>query len=109
MLTNKLKLFPTPPADSSIICPYCKSHPSRKDEYKNDARESDLEVMEYFKSEEGTYCRFTGCYVCTECYIQIGMPLNRELHESFIYYRMNEDPLEGQDDKLLVKYRLGEI
>lgn len=103
------KMFPQAPKDEDLICPYCDKHPSQIREYVEFAKANEVTVESYVKHEEGTYCQFTGCFVCTECYIKIGMPNNSELHSAFPYYRMEVNPLEGQDENVLIKYRLDEI
>lgn len=103
------KMFPVPPKNEAIECPYCSKKPNEIAEYVEAANELEMTSIDYVKSEEGTYCQFTGCFVCTECYVKIGMPTNQKLHGAFPYYRMDVNPLEGQNNEMLVKYRLGEI
>ena len=110
MFDNKKdKMFPIPPSDKDIHCPQCKKKAYEINEIQMCAKEEKMSEIEFVKQEEGTYCKYTGLFLCTECYIKLGLPLNKKLHEDFIYYRMNENPLEGQNEKLLIKYRLGEI
>lgn len=106
--TEGIKMFPIPPKDEVIECPYCGKHPNDIEEYVESAKLENLTPVEYVKLEENTYCQFTGCFVCTDCYVKIGTPTNDKIHTAFPYFRMDVAPLEGQDNNALVKYRLGE-
>lgn len=101
-------MFPIPPKDEVIECPYCGKHPNEIDEYITAAKEEGITPLEYVKLEENTYCQYTGCFVCSSCYVNIGTPTLDKLHSAFPYFRMDVAPLEGQNNQALVKYRLGE-
>lgn len=104
-----IMMFPKPPKDEVIECPYCGKHPNDLEEYVEAAKEENVSVVEYVKYNENTYCQFTGCFVCTSCYVNIGMPSIENIHSAFPYFRMDVAPLDGQNNNMLVKYRLGEV
>jgi hypothetical protein len=63
--------------DDELICVKCGKHPSQIAEYVEAAQEE----PEYFKDaadfcwrEEGTMNRENGHFLCTNCYIDAGMP-----------------------------------
>ena len=103
-----IEMFPIPPKDEDLKCPYCEKHPHELSEYVDEAKYLNMTAADYVRSEEGTYCQYTGCFVCTNCYVNIGMPSNEQLHTVFPYYR-EKNPLPGQDNSMIVKYHLGEV
>lgn len=56
------------------ICAGCHKRPNEIEEYIEAAREWDVTPDQYVKDEEGTYNPVNGHFVCTDCYIAIGMP-----------------------------------
>jgi len=102
-------MFPIAPKDHQIECPYCGKHPDQIEEYIGASKEENMTPIEYVKSQENTYCQYTGCFVCTPCYFNIGTPTLDKIHSAFPYFRMDAEPLEGQNSEALVKYRLGEL
>lgn len=56
-------------------CIGCNKNADELDEYIEIAKEEDMEVDDYVKSEEGTYNPSNGHFYCTSCYIEVGMPL----------------------------------
>lgn len=56
------------------ICIGCNKHPDELWEYSQEATESDLNPVAYVRQEEGTYNRENGHFLCTQCYVQAGMP-----------------------------------
>lgn len=58
----------------SPICTGCKKHPSEIDEYVELALVEETTPDAYVRSEEGTYNRKNGHFLCTGCYIAAGMP-----------------------------------
>lgn len=110
MINNKKnKMFPIPPSDEDIHCPECKKDPTELKEIQFHAEQEEMSEFQFIKEMDGTYCKHTGLFLCTDCYIKLGMPSNKDIHEDFIYYRMDVKPLRGQDDEVLIQYRLGEI
>jgi hypothetical protein len=66
----------------SPTCAVCRKHPKDIEEYVeaasawNDEFDDDDELSpdEYCRAEEGTYNEDNNLFVCTACYIRIGMP-----------------------------------
>jgi hypothetical protein len=56
------------------ICIGCKKHPEQIEEYVEVAAEEEMTPDAYVASEEGTYNRDTGHFLCTDCYVAAGMP-----------------------------------
>ena len=59
------------------ICIGCKKHPDQIEEYLeavDDEDDPDLTPDEFVKTEEGTYNKENGHFLCTHCYIAAGMP-----------------------------------
>ncbi len=56
------------------ICINCKKHPDELEEYIESAKENETTPDEFVRTEEGTYNPDNGHFVCTDCYIKIGMP-----------------------------------
>lgn len=55
-------------------CQGCMKRPEEIDEYVVSAREHSLTPDEYCKQEEGTFNHENGHFLCTQCYIEAGMP-----------------------------------
>lgn len=102
------KMFPIPPKDEDIMCPYCNKKPDELDYCKLEAEIEDMTPLMWAKENDGTYDLYTGLFTCNNCYIKMKQPTKDELFSAYPYYRMEVAPLEGQDDKMCVKYRLGE-
>ena len=100
-------MFPIPPSDEVIECPYCGKHPDEIWEYVEPSVNEKVSPVQYVKLNEGTYCQYTGCFVCSSCYVNIGTPTIEKLHIAFPYFRMDVAPIEGQNNEALVKFRLG--
>lgn len=60
--------FPKP------ICVGCNKEPSELAEYVDMAREEEMTPDDYVRSEEGTFNRSNGHFLCTGCYIAAGEP-----------------------------------
>jgi hypothetical protein len=56
-------------------CKICGKAPNEINEYIEMAEEKGLTPEEFVKTEEGTFNSSTEMFYCTECYIDIGMPL----------------------------------
>jgi hypothetical protein len=56
------------------ICTGCNRPADEIEEYIEAAAEEDMTPDDYVKSEEGTYNRANGHFLCTDCYIAAGMP-----------------------------------
>lgn len=56
------------------ICIGCNKLADEIDEYIEGAKESEMTVEQYIREEEGTYNPENGHFVCTDCYIKMGMP-----------------------------------
>lgn len=56
------------------ICIGCNKHPDQIEEYQPNETESGLNAEDYVRQEEGTYNPFNGHFLCTDCYIKVGMP-----------------------------------
>lgn len=111
---DMMKMFPIPPKDEDILCPYCEKKPDDLHEYitgaeeYNNEFEADYSALDWMRMFEGTYDKYTGLFACNNCYIKIGQPTREKLLGAYPYYRMEVSPLEGQDHSMCVKYRLGE-
>jgi len=57
-----------------LICVRCNHSPSELDEYIDAARRENMTPDDYVWEEEGTLNRENGHFVCTECYLAVGMP-----------------------------------
>lgn len=55
-------------------CKRCKKCPSEILEYRTQARLDEMGVEQWVRENEGTYK--DNEFLCTECYIKVGMPLN---------------------------------
>lgn len=58
------------------FCTGCNKPASEIEEYIEAAKENEMTIDEYVKSEEGTYNPSNGHLLCTSCYIKAGMPAN---------------------------------
>ena len=56
------------------VCFRCGKRPTELAEYIEMATEEETDPDRYVVENEGTYNRANGHFVCTECYIAIGMP-----------------------------------
>jgi hypothetical protein len=56
------------------ICIGCNKKPAELDEYVECADDEGCTPDEYVRSEEGTFNRENGHFLCTDCYIKAGMP-----------------------------------
>lgn len=52
----------------------CNKKADELDEYIESAKEEEMSVNDYVKTEEGTYNHANGHFLCTDCYIKAGMP-----------------------------------
>ena len=107
MVENIHKMFPFRHNTEEMICPYCERKPDQIHEYIGMANEDETNPYNAVIQNEGTYCRHTGCFTCTSCYMKIGTPSNNDLLHAYVYYRMEVKPIRGQNKDELVKYRLG--
>ena len=58
------------------ICTGCNKTADELEEYIEGARDFEMTVEEYVRTEEGTYNPENGHFLCTACYIAAGMPSN---------------------------------
>lgn len=107
MVENIHKMFPFRHKVEEMICPYCDKTPEEIKEYVDMANEYNTNPFNVVIQHEGTYCRYTGCFTCTTCYMNIGAPGIDKLLHAYPYYRMEVNPIRGQNNDELVKYRLG--
>ena len=56
------------------ICSGCNKKPDELEEYIELAKEEGMTPNQYVKEEEGTYNKRNGHFLCTDCYIDAGMP-----------------------------------
>lgn len=58
------------------ICGKCGRRPSQIDTYVYCAQECDppISADEYVRTEEGTYNRDNGHFLCDDCYVDAGQP-----------------------------------
>lgn len=56
------------------LCTGCNKNPDQIEEYVEIAKEEGMTPDAYVRSEEGTYNRETGHFLCTDCYVHAGMP-----------------------------------
>lgn len=59
----------------SPVCGICGFPPSQIAEYLDAARDWEMTPDAYVRRHEGTYHSNTNAFFCTDCYVQIGMPL----------------------------------
>lgn len=63
------------PADlPDSVCVGCGKSPEQLSEYWPEATGESIDPTTYVKSEEGTYNKDNGHFLCTQCYIEAGMP-----------------------------------
>jgi hypothetical protein len=60
--------------DSKPICTGCNKTPDEIQEYIECAEDEEMTPDDYVRSEEGTYNPSNGHFLCTDCYIEAGMP-----------------------------------
>lgn len=60
-----------------LICAKCRRTPDNIDEYIDAVAGTDMSPVQYVWEEEGTLDRRTGYFLCTLCYLSVGMPSNR--------------------------------
>ena len=56
------------------ICAGCNKHPDQIEEYVEMAADCGMTPDAYVRAEEGTYNPSSGRFLCTECYVNQGMP-----------------------------------
>lgn len=56
------------------ICTGCNKKPAELEEYSEPEIIGDMTPDDYVRSEEGTYNPETGHFLCTDCYVNAGMP-----------------------------------
>ena len=56
------------------ICAGCGKRPSELPEYVEYAEVEEMTPDDYVRAEEGTYNRENGHFLCTDCYVDAGMP-----------------------------------
>lgn len=56
------------------VCAGCGRHPGQIPEYGSAMTGSALAPGDYVRAEEGTYNDENGHFLCTQCYIEAGMP-----------------------------------
>jgi len=59
-------------------CTGCDKSPEDIQEYIDAADENGMTPEDYVRSEEGTYNRINGHFLCTSCYTDAGMPSSLE-------------------------------
>jgi len=64
------------PTEIKPLCTGCNKRPDEIEEYIEGAKESEISPDQYVKEEEGTYNPSNGHFLCTDCYINAGMPAN---------------------------------
>jgi hypothetical protein len=57
-----------------LICTGCNKHPSELAEYLDMAEVEDMTPDDYVWQEDGTLNRANGRFLCTDCYMDAGMP-----------------------------------
>ena len=57
-----------------LICVGCNRPPEAIQEYVEAGKDEDLTPDQYVWREEGTLNKDNGHFLCTECYIDAGMP-----------------------------------
>lgn len=55
-------------------CVGCNKRPIEIEEYVEIAAIEDMSPDDYVRQEEGTYNRENGHFLCTDCYVNAGMP-----------------------------------
>ena len=59
------------------ICVGCDKTPDQLPEYVSIAEEEGMSPDEFVRTEEGTYNKENGHFLCTPCYVDAGMPASR--------------------------------
>jgi len=59
------------------ICRGCNKTPDQIEEYVEIAKEEGMTPDAFVSSEEGTYNKDNGHFLCTECYVKWGMPTHQ--------------------------------
>jgi hypothetical protein len=57
-----------------IMCNCCKKTPEELEEYRRAAEEWMLTPSEYVVQQEGTFNKYNGHFLCTDCWIKAGCP-----------------------------------
>lgn len=86
-------------------CAICGKEPKDITEYQEQAEIEGMTPEEFVQNEEGTYDYSTGYFVCTNCYINNGMPLNYELLS--LYKKLKGSYVNELRDK--INEKLGEM
>lgn len=89
-----------------VTCPYCTTQKpiDEYDEYKNE----EMSNFEYLRKEENTFCPYSGCFTCTECYARIGAPLvNKLKKDAYLVFRLKVESLPHQDTQAISRYLYG--
>jgi hypothetical protein len=60
------------------LCVGCGKTPDELEEYIDAGRENGISPTDFVRSEEGTYNRRNGHFLCTQCYSDAGMPSSPE-------------------------------
>ena len=63
-------------ATNRPFCTGCNKFAYEIEEYIELAKEEEMNVDDFVRSEEGTYNKENGHFLCTDCYIKAGMPAN---------------------------------
>ena len=100
------KLFNNKKASvEQVTCPYCKEykHINEYKEYKcPDGKRSNYEVL---RDEENTFCEWSGCFTCSECYVRNGMTSEERLkYDAYLVFRLKVEPLPHQDTNKIAEY-----
>ena len=56
------------------ICTGCNKRPAELAEYVEMGKLEDMTPDDFVRSEEGTFNRENGHFLCTPCYVRAGMP-----------------------------------
>lgn len=56
------------------ICTGCNKYADELEEYIEAAKMSEMSVEDFVREEEGTYNPSNGHFLCTDCYVDAGMP-----------------------------------
>ena len=56
------------------LCTGCNKHPDEIPEYIDCAEVEGMTPDDYVRTEEGTFNRSNGHFLCTDCYCAAGMP-----------------------------------
>lgn len=59
----------------TMRCAKCRKTPEETPEYVAEGRINGMTPEEFVKEKEGTYQKEIGSFLCTECYVAVGMPL----------------------------------